>query len=157
MPKRATYEDVVKFLEENDVNHDCTLLSKTYINSSTPLLFKCNICNNTFNRDFSHLKRGRFKCNDCAQTQKPSANRLSYNDVVQFIKENDINNECTLLSTEYKNNITPLKLHCNICNCDFERDFNHIQRGRFRCEKCGELNGAKKLKYTKKTSRRNDL
>lgn len=147
MPKKATYKDVVKYLEENDVNHECTLLSTEYVNSRTPLTFKCNLCNENFERDFAHLKRGRFKCNVCAQAKKTIANKFSFTDVVNFIKENDINKECTLLSTDYKDSLTPLKLHCNICGKDFERDFAHIKRGRFRCEKCGESAGAKKLKY----------
>ena len=149
MPKKATYEDVVKFLEENDVNNECTLLSTTYVNNTTPLSFKCNLCDRNFERDFAHLKRKRFKCSACAQAKKVIANKFTYEDVVDYIEKNDINNECTLLSTEYINSTTPLKLHCNICGNDFTRDFTHIKRGRFRCEKCGERAGATKLKYSK--------
>ena len=56
MYKDKDYEDVVKFLEENDVNKDCTLISTSYVNNTTPLSFKCNLCGKNFERDFAHLK-----------------------------------------------------------------------------------------------------
>lgn len=66
MPKRKTLEDVKKFLEEYDINHDCELLSTEYINNRTPLLLKCNCCGEVFKRDFGHIQRKRFLCNECA-------------------------------------------------------------------------------------------
>ena len=134
------------FLEQNDINQECQLLSTKYIDNRTPLLFKCNICGREFERTPRQLKRGKnFCCSDCSKKKLS----LTLEDVKKFIEENDINKECTLLSTEYINNKTPLKFKCNVCGKEFTRDFAHVQRGRFRCEICGELFGAKKLKYTK--------
>lgn len=155
MPKKATFEDVKKFLKENDINNECTLLSTEYINSSTPLELKCNLCGRIFERDFSHIKRGRFKCPDCGRKSGGGSNKFSIDNVKKYLQENDINHECTLLSTEYINNSEPLKFRCNICGREFERDFNHVSRGRFKCPECGMLAGAKKLVYTKEDVAKN--
>ena len=148
MPNKLTIQEVQKYIDEN-ANGQCILLSTEYINSHTPLTLKCNICGNEFQRDYDHLKRKRFLCIDCAKKNRSDpSNKLSIEDVKKFINENDINHECTLISTEYINNRTPLTLKCNICGNEFQRDFSHIQRNRFRCETCGEKAGAQKLIYT---------
>lgn len=59
---RDTIENVIKYLEENDTEHECTLLSDEYKNSTTPLLFKCNICGDTFERNFSKVKTVSYFC-----------------------------------------------------------------------------------------------
>lgn len=147
MAKKLTIQDINKFIEDKGQNQ-CTLLSTEYINTKTPLLLKCNLCGETFERDFDHLQRGRFTCVRCAKKKAGQGQRLTIEYVKNFIQQNDINHDCTLLSTDYQTTDTPLLLRCNICGKTFERDFHHIQRGRFRCEKCGELAGAKLNKYT---------
>lgn len=149
MPKKLTIENVQKYLNENDINHECTLLSTEYINSSTPLVLKCNLCGKIFERDFNHIRRGRFKCPECGRKTGGGNNRFSITDVQEYLEKYDVNHECTLLSTEYINNSIPLELKCNLCGKIFKRDFNHIARKRFRCPECGILAGSKKLVYTK--------
>jgi late competence protein required for DNA uptake (superfamily II DNA/RNA helicase) len=102
MPNKLTIQDVQKYIDEN-ANGQCTLLSTEYVNTKTPLLFKCNVCGNQFERDFGHLKRGRFLCVECLKKSHSPSNKLSIKDVQKFIDENDIKHECTLLSTEYIN------------------------------------------------------
>ena len=147
MPKKLTIKEIQNFILENDKDNSCTLLSTEYKNSTTPLEFLCNKCDSHFERDWAHLKRGRFTCQNCANKSQ-HRNKFTIQDVQNFINQNDINQECLLLSTEYINNSSPLKLRCNLCGRDFERDFAHIQRGRFRCPECGIVAGAKKLVYT---------
>ena len=153
MGKKITIEDVKNFIQDNDKENNCTLLSIEYVNSITPLLLRCNLCGKQFKRDYTHLKRngGRFKCEDCAQKTKFNAKRLSIKDVQQYIQYNDINHDCTLLSEDYTNSITPMKFKCNKCGRIFYRDYNHLTRdkGRFQCEQCGVSQGAKTKKYTK--------
>lgn len=48
MPKALTFQEIQNFIKENDVNNDCTLLSTEYKNGTTPLLFRCNRCGETF-------------------------------------------------------------------------------------------------------------
>lgn len=111
--------------------------------------FRCNSCGEIFYRDFAHLKRGRFKCEKCANKNNTPKNKFSIKDVQEYLLKNDINHECQLISTNYVNSITKLDFICNICGEPFQRDFNHIKRNRFRCEKCGEIAGARKNIYTK--------
>lgn len=148
MGKRFTLEDIKNYIKTYDKDNECTLLSTEYINSSTPLKFKCNLCGEEFKRDFAHLKRGRFTCSNCAIKKSAKKQAFSIEDIIAYIKENDKNNECTLLSTKYVNVITPLKFKCNLCGKDFERDAEHLFRGRFRCPDCGREKGAKALKYS---------
>lgn len=147
MPKKITIEEIQNFIQENDKDNNCTLLSTEYKNSITPLEFLCNKCGSRFERDWAHLKRRRFSCQNCANKFQHK-NKFTIQDVQNFINQNDVNHECQLLSTEYINNSSPLKLRCNLCGRDFERDFAHIQRRRFRCPECGIITGAKKLVYT---------
>ena len=148
MPKKLTIEDVKNYLIENDINNECTLISDTYINSSTKLDFQCNICGQNFQKDFSHLKsRGVFCCPTCSK-KRASQSKITIDFIRDYIKSNDVNNYCTLLSTNYINSTTPLEFKCNVCGKNFKRDWAHLRRGRFRCEKCGIYAGATSLKYT---------
>lgn len=149
MPRKATIQDVKDFIEKFDTNHECELLSTEYVNSETPLLLRCNVCGKAFERDYHHLKRKRFRCAECGRKSGGGNNKLSLEDVKKFLKENDINHDCELLSTEYINASTSLRFKCNVCGKEFERDFNHVKRGRFRCAQCGIEAGARKLEYTK--------
>lgn len=158
MPARKTLKDVQEFLKKNDINHECTLLSTNYVNNTTPLEFQCNLCGNIFTKDWSHLQRQKyFTCPSCSQ--KRVAKKLSYDiDYVKsFLQEHDLNHECTLLSTEYKNSYTPLKFRCNICGQEFNREFQMITRkdkktSFFGCQHCFEeifTSGKLRIKYTK--------
>lgn len=149
MPKKLAIEQIKDFITEFDVNKDCELLSLTYKNLKTPLKFRCNLCGKIFYRDFGHLKqRKKFKCQDCVKKEHKS--NLSIEDIRKFILENDKDKLCSLVSNEYINNTTPLKLKCNKCGTIFERDYQHLSRngGRFQCPKCGILQGAKAKKYS---------
>ena len=44
--------------------------------------------------------------------------KLTLEEVQAFIDEYDINDDCILLSTEYKNSVTPLTFYCNNCGED---------------------------------------
>ena len=113
MPKKLTIEDVKNFIKQYDVNHDCELLSTEYINLRTPLEFKCNICGNNFFKDFGHIKqRKNFKCQTCSRR---SSNSFTIEKVRDYIEKNDKHKLCTLLSTTYVNNSTPLEFKCNKC------------------------------------------
>ena len=153
MPKKLTIEDVKIFLKENDTNCECTLLSSEYINNTTPLKLKCNLCGEIYYRDYAHLKRGRYKCSNCSNKSRVFVNKSSIQEVKSFLEQYDIYHECTLISQDYINSTTKLELRCNCCGNIFYRDFNHIKRKRFRCEMCGELSGAKKLKYTEEQAK----
>lgn len=130
-------QDIKDFLAKNDINHDCELLSTTYKNTKEYLLFRCNHCGKEFKRNTVQLKEGNFKCYDCLKKEQGGKNKKSIQDVKNFILENDINHDCTLLSTEYVNNSSRLLFRCNCCNREFERTFQTLQAKKtFKCFRC---------------------
>lgn len=148
MSKKLTIQDVQKYIDENGQGK-CILLSTEYKNNSTPLDFLCCSCGKQFQRDFMHVKRGRFECPECGYNKRSCPTRQSIDDVKNFIEKYDTRHLCTLLSTEYKNTKTPLKFKCNICGKEFERDFDHLQRdgGIFACTQCSRKMDGKLLHY----------
>lgn len=54
--------------------------------------------------------------------------KLTLEEVQDFINEYDTNDDCILLSTEYKNAVTPLTFYCNNCGKVFTKDFNHLKK-----------------------------
>lgn len=133
--KSFTINDVREFLKTHDINQDCTLLSNSYINSNTPLQFRCNCCGEIFERTFTSVKRNaKYSCARCSQGRY-----LTLKQIQDYLKDHDIYHECDLLSTSYKNYSTPLKFKCNICGKEFTRTFAQIKQNKgnkFRCYHC---------------------
>lgn len=135
--RNLSIEDVQNFLLTYDTNNDCTLLSTTYKNYSTPLRFKCNCCGQEFERKMSMVHEKHFKCYDCLKKEQGGYNRLSLTNVKDFIKKYDINNDCTLLSTSYINSQTPLLFKCNQCGNEYERTYATMRSKKaFSCFRC---------------------
>lgn len=129
--KKHTIEDVKDYLLQN--NGNCSYVSGEYQNNLSPLVFKCHLCGKTFVRDFAHLQRGRTCCEQCARKKRDKKLSFSISTVKQYLEEHD--NPCTLISEEYVNSRTPLKFQCK-CGEYFFRDFDHLKRGAYHCEKC---------------------
>lgn len=137
MPKKLTYEYVKKYVE----NYNYKLLSTEYKNNSTKLDMMCHN-NHKCSISFGHFKNGR-RCNECAKESKSKAFRLNYEEVKNYIE----NEGYKLLSTEYKNNRTPLNLICpngHTINMRFDNF-----RGGNRCKicSCNEQHDKQKLTY----------
>lgn len=148
--QKYTIEDVHSFLLENDIKHECDLLSTEYINTKTKLKFHCNICGENFERNFETLKTSvNYCCGKCSKKKNGGARTQgSIQKVKQFLKDNDIENQCTLLSTEYINSHSPLDFKCNLCGKKFKRNFQKVKLGRFKCPDCGQQAGATSQIYT---------
>lgn len=130
--KKFTIQDVQNYLLEHDINHECELISKEYINAKTDLEFRCCKCGRAFKRNFTNLKRNEhYFCPPCSQ-----GTNLSIEDVKEFLKKNDLKQECELLSTQYQNWHTPLKFKCNKCGKTFERRFSQVKQKIFLCYDC---------------------
>ncbi len=73
--------------------------------------------------------------------------KFTYEEVKYFI-EIESNSGCKLLTTEYINNHTKLKLQCK-CGNNFEVNFSKFKNNKRQCSKCGYQNLAndKKLSY----------
>lgn len=150
MPAKLTIEQIQEFISEYDINSDCILLSAEYKNIYTPLKFYCNSCGDIFERDWNHLRQRKiFCCQRCAKKRSGQRKTIGIEGVKEYLQQNDINHDCTLLSDVYINQDTPLKFLCNKCGQIFERDWAHLKRGRFQCPKCGIHRGATHKIYTK--------
>lgn len=58
MSKKLTIQDVILYVKENS---ECKLLSTTYVNARTKLLFECK-CGKKFERTFDNFKRKKLLC-----------------------------------------------------------------------------------------------
>ena len=126
---KYTYEEVKEYIE----SFDYKLLSKEYINTQTHLLVMCP-SEHTYEVTFNNFKRGK-RCPVCAGNVK-----LTYDYISTYIERYNYK----LLSTEYINNRTPLKMKCDKGHI-FECSFDNFQKGN-RCPKCKNTKGQIKIK-----------
>jgi hypothetical protein len=127
MGRKLNYEYVKNFISQNN----CELITDYYKNSQQKLEIKCS-CGEIFFTSFSKFKFGKRKCNKCVKLARPTIE-----DVKKYIEENS---DCILLSTEYKNNHTKLKLQCH-CGSVFETTLLHFKNdNKKQCNACGLIN-----------------
>ena len=122
--------------------HKLELLEEKYINNSIPMKCK-NIDGYLCQISLGNLQSG--------QTPFPfiKSNPYTIYNIKKFLKDNNANLE--LLSTEYMDNSTPLKLKCR-CGNIFYRPLARVKDKKlFLCEKCGRKNNinAQRLIYDK--------
>lgn len=136
--RRLSIEEVRAFIKEKDIDNECELLSTTYENYKTPLLFKCNCCGQTFERRYSQIKEIQaFACYDCLKKRQGGRNKLDIQKVQDFIDAYDIEHNCTLLSTQYINQNEPLLFRCNCCGKEYERTYQTmVAKHAFKCFRC---------------------
>lgn len=129
--KRLTLEEVSSFVVENS---NCRLLSTTYQNNREKLRFCCG-CGNEFEVCFNKFKdQNKRQCNECGKELNNYSKRLTIEHIGTFVKENS---DCVLLSDDYKNNSTKLKMQCK-CGDTFYVPFaNFVYQGTRQCIKCG--------------------
>jgi len=132
MSKKLTYEQVKSYIENNDYK----LLSKEYKNSKTNLSLQCPE-GHKFSMPWSSFHTGR-RCPICYGNKKKTIEEIK-----KYIESYDYK----LLSTEYKNSATKLKLKCSQ-NHIFEIRWNDFQSGS-RCSYCYG-NKKKNINYIKK-------
>jgi hypothetical protein len=126
--KKLEYSDVAdKFLKCG-----CILLEKTYMNSHTPMSYRCK-CGNISQIRYSNFANGG-RCMDCSGNKK-----LKYSDVArEFLKGG-----CVLLEETYTNARIPMSYRCKCGNAS-KISYDRFRKGG-RCAICG---GNKKLKYS---------
>lgn len=126
--QKYTYDEI-KYYIEIESNSGCELISKEYINNSTPILIQCS-CGNTFQTRFTDFKyKNKHTCNICSKKEKYTFEYVkSYIESFGFI----------LLSTEYKNNMEDLFIMC-LEGHIFKRSFNHFLLRSQQCPICYSL------------------
>lgn len=131
--RRLSYYSVKKIIEEKG----CELLSEEYVNNYTCLKLKCT-CGNIFYKTLLNFQNGQNKCNECV-------NHIDwdYEKIKDFI-ENKSNFNCILISKDYKDSKSKLRIRCK-CGNDFETTFETFKNENKRhCDKCGN-----KIRYDK--------
>ena len=117
--KKHTYDHVYSYIKSKNY----TLLSKEYKNSQTKLKIKCNK-GHEFEMKYNKFQQGQ-RCPFCADNKKKSINQ---------IKETMAKENYTLLSKEYKNNKSPLKIKCPNGHV-IKKPWSYFQQG-YRCAEC---------------------
>jgi hypothetical protein len=119
---------MVKNYIEKESDSGCKLLSKEYINMNQKLHIQCR-CGNDFYTSFSKFKdRNKRHCKKCTTKIKRNLWNFDYDYVKNFI-EVESKSGCKLLSKEYINNSTPLKIQCS-CGNIFEATFSYFKSDR---------------------------
>lgn len=124
--RKLTYDQVKQDIEKTGYK----LLSTEYVNNVTKLKMMCTE-GHIFEMTYGNFYTG-YRCAIC------NGQKHTYSYVKDFIEDKDYK----LLSTEYVNNVTKLKIQCPEGHI-FEMRYNDFQSG-CRCPVC---NGNKKLTY----------
>jgi hypothetical protein len=132
--KKIIYEDVKYFIEVES-NSGCKLISKVYVNYDEKLEVQCN-CGEIFYISFDKFKhQNKRQCNKCGKLNISQKQSFSFEYVKNFIEvESDSN--CILLSNEYKNVGSLLKIQC-ICGEIFNTTFSCFKyKNKRKCDSC---------------------
>jgi hypothetical protein len=127
MPKKLSYDYVKEQIEKEGFE----LVSKEYINANSKLKTNCPE-GHEHNITFGNWKAG-YRCPECAGNKK-----LTY----EPVKEQIENEGYKLLSKEYKNAFTKLKVKCPVGH-EYKVTWNCFQQGK----RCPECVGGVKLSY----------
>lgn len=113
---------------------DLECISETYIGSKHNLEFICTNCGDAFERTFDNLKtRKSTICRKCAMKNSNKPNKLEFEYIKSFIEDND----CVLISDDYVNTDSKLKIKCS-CGKIFETTFYKFdKRNKRQCNVCG--------------------
>lgn len=121
----------INYVKQYFSNYGYKLLSKKYINSSSPLKVECP-SGHIYDVRFDNFKSGK-RCPYC------SGRIISYG----YVKKSIENEGYTLLSKNYKNNHIKLKIQCDNSHI-FKMTWGNFQSGS-RCPICSASKGEKKI------------
>lgn len=120
---------VHKFVEENS---ECQLLSKTYLNNTSNLHFKCE-CGNEFETSIKRFaQRNKRQCDECGRYNVNNNRRYTIEQIKKYIRDFSLE----LISTSYKSCKEPLLFKCS-CGNTFESPFDNVKnKSRVQCYEC---------------------
>lgn len=127
MPKNIKYS--IKEVEKILLKNNKILLDDEYINIHTPIKIKCIICEHIFKMRLSDAKKQN--CPKCAIENRKNKLKLSITKVKSVIE----NKNGLLLSENYVNARTKIKVKCLKCDYIWNITFDKIHQGRW-CPKC---------------------
>jgi hypothetical protein len=119
-----TYDFVRNYFSE----HGCELLDKNYVNSVTPLNYRC-LCGTISKIDFGNFRKGR-RCQTCKSKKSSQENRTKHDDIETLCKQHD----CQLVRSWITNRKTRIEY---ICKCGESSEAYLTNFKRFpNCKKC---------------------
>lgn len=128
-----SYEYVKNFIEIES-GSGCKLISKEYINNSTPLELLCICGKNTFWVTFQNFRKKISPTRCCSECS--TYNNWNYEKVKYFV-EVESNSGCILLSKEYLNIDSKLEFLCPDCGKTFNTTFYYFKyKNKRKCNKC---------------------
>lgn len=160
---KNTYQDIINYINNKETGNGCTLLTteeefekektiQNKTNTTVKLKIQCGCKKNLFYFDFHRFKRSNKICLECSKQNNINLHRNEwYNHVKNYI-EIESNSGCKLLSTEYMNNYTNLKVQCS-CGKTFEVNFSDFKsKRRYKCQECNGFWNIDKIKQRTKDS-----
>lgn len=133
--------DMYKEKVKNITNNEYELISE-YINNKTKVKFKHNKCNKEFEMTPINFNNNH-RCPYCSHPSKRKTIESLRSDM-----ENQVGNEYSLISDEYINNKSKIKIKHNKCNNIFETTADNFLNKKRRCPKCSLKQRAKKHTLT---------
>lgn len=136
-----TIEQAKKYVEENSTS---VLLEDKWINSTTPMRFRCS-CGNEFTSTWNKFKsQNKRRCNECAKKEQYEQKRLPMDKVIEMVEAAG----CEYVSGEYKNQKSVLNVRCS-CGKVFPVIFDNLTNGRSGlCPECMHKAQAVQQAYT---------
>ena len=119
--RRLTLEEMQKIAKEKD--GEC--LSKVYINNSTLMEWKCNVCGKIWKAKAANIKLGKW-CSRCVKCEKLT---------IAQMKDLAISKNGECLSEIYKDANSPLEWKCNECNKIWYASPHNVKQGTW-CPRC---------------------
>jgi hypothetical protein len=135
--KIFTIENIINYVRKNS---DCELLSTTYIDEDSPLLFKCS-CKEIFEMSYRNFKRNKYKsCKMCLGKRISCRRKLSYEKIKYYI-EVESRSGCKLLSETYDGARQKLKLQCKCGNIFYitYNGFASKTKQKQQCNSCSNI------------------
>ncbi len=124
--KKFTYKEVKQYFKE----YDCELLETEYINSQTPMRYKCDCGNSKCKTTFNNFQSGH-RCNECAIKRRADKKRFKFEEVKQYFEDHD----CKLLEKVYVDSKTLMRYECDCGNDECKIRFSSFRNGT-RCMEC---------------------
>jgi hypothetical protein len=132
MGRSLSFDEVKNYIEVKSES-GCKLINTEYKNNSSKLEIQCK-CGEIFFTSFAKFKdRNKRQCNKCSGIVN-----WNYELVKKYI-EIDSNSDCKLLSSEYLNNKTKLKIKCR-CRNEYIVDFTSFKdKKQQHCKQCSNI------------------
>jgi hypothetical protein len=143
---RVTLADAQREFAERGL----TLLAKQYVNVSTAMPYRCNVCNYSSKKGkglrLNDLRRG-VACRQCAISRRAAERAHS----IDYVRDALAAVGITLLSKTYKNVETELRVRCSKCGHHWRatfHDLNPEQTDPTGCSPCSVKRRSNKLRLT---------